>query len=186
MDDLRRWLDRISERKQLKIITGADWNLEIGGITQLNWKDRQNPALLFDEIQGYPPGHRVLTGSTSTPERMAITFGLAFRSERDLPKDFSQKLPEWLGRVSQYHPAVVKTGPVMQNVDSGAAVDLFKFPTPLWHVEDGGRYIGTGCCVITRSPDSEEINVGTYRIMLHDRNTLGLFMVPGRHGRIHC
>ena len=52
-------------------------------------------------------------------------------------------------------------------------------------VKDGGRYIGTGCSVVTRDFDSDWVNVGTYRMMVHDRNHVGLDMITGKHGRIH-
>ncbi len=73
-------------------------------------------------------------------------------------------------------PQEVKSAPVTENVVRGNQVDLFKLPAPRWHELDGGRYIGTGCCVIQKDPDSTWVNVGTYRIMLHDRNTTGIFM----------
>lgn len=186
LDDLRHWLDKVAHRKELKVIDGADSNLEIGAVTRLNWGNRQNPALLFDKIKGYPPGYRILTSSTSAPSRIALTFGLEYSDERHLFELFCRKLPEWLANREIFIPLVVNAGPVLQNVHSGNDVDLSLYPAPVWHEDDGGRYIGTGCAVITRSPDSGEINLGTYRIMLHDRNTLGLFMEPGRHGRIHC
>src|SRR5439155_653447 len=55
-----------------------------------------------------------------------------------------------------------------------------------WNLELGaGRYIGTGCSVVTRDFDSDWTNVGTYRVMVVDRNHVALDMVPGKHGRIH-
>jgi 4-hydroxy-3-polyprenylbenzoate decarboxylase len=59
-----------------------------------------------------------------------------------------------------------------------------KFPTPRWHEEDGGRYIGTGCMVIMEDPDGEWVNAGTYRVCVHDKNTLGIWISPGKHGRL--
>jgi UbiD family decarboxylase len=49
---------------------------------------------------------------------------------------------------------------------------------------DGGRYIGTGCSVVTRDFDSEWVNVGTYRVQVLDEKHVALDMVPGKHGRI--
>ena len=49
---------------------------------------------------------------------------------------------------------------------------------------DGGRYIGTGCSVVTKDFDSDWVNVGTYRVQLLDKNHVALDMVPGKHGRI--
>src|SRR5437867_1388287 len=59
------------------------------------------------------------------------------------------------------------------------------FPTPHWHELDGGRYIGTADCVITAEPEEGGwANVGIYRVQLHDKNTLGLYISPGHHARI--
>jgi len=41
---------------------------------------------------------------------------------------------------------------------------------------DGGRFMGTADMVITRDPQSGWVNVGTYRVQLHDANTLGLYI----------
>ncbi|MFC1962479.1 UbiD family decarboxylase domain-containing protein [Chloroflexota bacterium] len=38
--------------------------------------------------------------------------------------------------------------------------------------------------VITRDPDEGCVNLGTYRVMLHDKDTLGFYISPGHHGRI--
>ena len=59
------------------------------------------------------------------------------------------------------------------------------FPTPHWHELDGGRYIGTADCVITGEPEEGGwVNVGIYRVQVHDKNTLGLYVSPGHHARI--
>ena len=73
----------------------------------------------------------------------------------------------------------------MENVFTGDDVDVLKFPTPLWHEDDGGRYIGTGCFTVTKDTESDWLNVGTYRVMIHDRNHVGCYIDPGKHGRIH-
>ena len=80
-------------------------------------------------------------------------------------------------------PRVESDGPVFENVFKGADVDLLKFPTPLWHKEDGGRYIGTGCAIVTRDPDNGWVNLGCYRVMLHDGQHVGVYISPGKHGR---
>jgi UbiD family decarboxylase len=73
----------------------------------------------------------------------------------------------------------------MQNIWDKDEVDLLRFPTPKWHEEDGGRYIGTGHLVITKDPDTSEVNLGTYRVMLHDAKTVGVSIAPGKHGQLH-
>src|SRR5262252_9805620 len=69
--DLRAWLREIQALGELREVRGADWNLELGAISELNVKKDLPPALLFDEIKGYPKGFRVLTCSTSSPGRLS-------------------------------------------------------------------------------------------------------------------
>ncbi|MBI4333342.1 MAG: UbiD family decarboxylase [Chloroflexi bacterium] len=171
---------------ELKKVDGADWDLEIGAITMLSWARRDRPALLFDHIKGYPAGFRVLTGSTSTPNRVALTLHLPkVASTRELVTLLREKLNTWVDKHKEYSPKIVSRGPALENIQAGDKVNLLQFPIPKFHEEDGGRYIGTGDAVITRDPDTGEINVGTYRMQLFDEKTAGLFMVPGRHGRVH-
>src|SRR3954451_18886105 len=57
-DDLRGFLDRAEQLGQMKPLAGAHWDLEIGGITEIEAL-RKGPALLFDAVPGYPAGYRV-------------------------------------------------------------------------------------------------------------------------------
>ena len=52
--DLRAWLDEVRKLGELKDVHGADWNLELGALSELNVKKENNPALLFDRVAGYP------------------------------------------------------------------------------------------------------------------------------------
>src|SRR3712207_8072084 len=38
-------------------------------------------------------------------------------------------------------PTVVERGPVLENVQRGDAVDITRFPAPVWHRDDGGRFL---------------------------------------------
>ncbi len=184
--DLREWMTKVEQMNELKRVDGADWNLEIGAIGSLNVKRADCPALLFDNIKDYPSGYRLLTCSVSTPNRVAITMELPTGcTDLELLSILRQKLREWHKESYKYPPETVDTGPVMENIDSGKDVNMWKFPTPKWHELDGGRYIGTAHSVITRDPDTGEINLGTYRIMIHDEKTTALHISPGKHGRLH-
>ncbi|MBI4318658.1 MAG: UbiD family decarboxylase [Chloroflexi bacterium] len=185
-DDMHGWLGETDGFGDLSRIDGADWNLEIGAISSLNGRRTDGPALLFDNVKGYPAGYRVLTCSTATTNRIAHIFGLPRGlSDIEVVALLRRKLPKWNAEISKFAPVEVRTGPIMENVHSGADVDLFEFPAPMWHELDGGRFIGTGDAVITMDPDSGKINLGTYRIQLHDRNTVGLNIRMGGDGRIH-
>ena len=181
--DVREWIQKVGEMGELKVIEGADWNLEIGAISVLASKHKENsPALLFDKIKDYPAGYRILVGFFESLKRSALTTNLPLDITRE---GFIQAWRERLARPASIPPRTVSTGPVMQNVIKGDDIDLFKFPVPFWHERDGGRYIGTGHVVITRDPDEDWVNVGCYRVMVHDRNSMGMNISPGKHGRMH-
>ena len=78
---------------------------------------------------------------------------------------------------------LVKDGPCKENIRKGAEVDLLQFPVPFIHVGDGGRYIGTWHLTICKDLDSEWVNWGMYRHMLHNKNTIGLQAGPPTHVR---
>jgi len=181
--DLREFIQAVAARGELKVVNGADWNLEIGAISDLMAQAGDNkPLLLFDNIKGYPPGYRVATNLFATPGRTALGLGLdtetggvgLVRLLRDKIRDGITPLP----------PVEVKMCPVKENILSGDEVDLLKFPTPKWNELDGGRYIGTGSACVLRDPDEGWINVGTYRIQVQDRNTVTAMLVPAHHGGI--
>ncbi|MBM2832823.1 MAG: UbiD family decarboxylase, partial [Dehalococcoidia bacterium] len=95
------------------------------------------------------------------------------------------KLPKWEASLEKFKPKIVKTGPILENVLSGKDVDLLHFPVPLWHENDGGRYIGTGDAFITKDPDTGAVNLGAYRVMVCDRKTLTFHIQPTHHGMVH-
>jgi UbiD family decarboxylase len=184
--DLRPWLAEVEKLGELRHVKGADWNLELGAISELNVKKDAPPALLFDEIKGYPKGFRVLTCSTSSPARLSTILRLPIqKNHAGLVTVLRGKPAQWQAAAKDFPVEVVKSGPVLGNIQEGADVDVNVFPSPLWHELDGGRYIGTGCSVVTRDLDSDWVNVGTYRVQVLDGKHVALDMVPGKHGRIH-
>ena len=184
MADLRGWLDKTEKIGELKTVKGAHWDLEIGCISDLDYKVKPKPnVFLFDEIKGYPKGFRVLTNSTGTPGRACLTLKLPLtESVKEIIELIRQKEGEWESKKDNFPPEEVSSGPILENVDSGKAVNLFKFPVPKWHELDGGRYIGTGDAVITMDPDTREVNFGTYRVMIQDETSVGLYIFLGKHG----
>jgi len=182
--DLRAWLDTARKLGELQDVRGADAKLELGAISELNVKIAGAPALLFDDIKGYPKGFRVLTCSTSSPARLSSILRLPIqKTHKGLVEALRGKPAQWQKDASAFHPEIVSTGKILENIQK--TPDILKFPSPLWHELDGGRYIGTGCSVVTRDLDSDWVNVGTYRVQVHDRSHVGLDMVPGKHGRLH-
>jgi 4-hydroxy-3-polyprenylbenzoate decarboxylase len=179
--DLRDWIRKVEELGELKTLKKCDWNLEIGAITELVAHRDDGPAVLFDEIKDYPKGYRVLSNSLSSRKRLALTLDLP---EGETKMDFVRAWRERYKKIKPIPPKFVKKSPLFENVYKDKDVDLLKFPTPKWHDLDGGRYIGTGSIDITRDPDEGWVNWGTYRVMIHDKDSVGFYISPGKHGRI--
>jgi UbiD family decarboxylase len=184
-EDLRDWLKIVESMGELKRVNGADWNLEIGTMAELIYRERSGtiPALLFDRIKGYPEGFRILFGQHTSFSRLALAVGLPVDSTGlQLVRRFKEKL----STLRPIPPRIVKSGPVFENKMAGDDIDVLKFPAPKIHELDGGRFIGTGCIAVTRDPEDGWLNLGTYRAMVHDPKSVGLFMSSvGKHGRMH-
>ena len=167
--DLRAWIERIEALGELQHVSGAHWDLEIGTLSEINYRRKPSAALLFDSIVGYPRGYRVLTGAASNARRMAVTLGLdPDLDTAGLVQALRGKPLAWEAAAPQFEPEVVDKGPILENVVHGGDVDLTRFPAPLWHEHDGGRYIGTGVAVVTSDPDTGRINLGAYRMMIQE------------------
>jgi UbiD family decarboxylase len=183
MADLRTWLNEVDKLGQLMTVENVDWDLELSTLTEIiNERSKHRPALLFDRIKGYPPGYRVAANLLSSANRLALTMGM----EPELREfEFVQRWRRQVKTIQPIEPEKVKESPLFENVLKGDDIDLLKFPVPRWHELDGGRYIGTDDLVITRDPEEGWVNVGTYRIMIHGSDHMGLHMSPGKHGRVH-
>jgi 4-hydroxy-3-polyprenylbenzoate decarboxylase len=180
-DDLRDWLGAVEAKGDLKIVTGANWQTDIGQVVEVMCHDEGTPSVLFDEVEGSPKGFRLLVNwFTGTRKNLTLGFPENF-NKLDLSRAYHQHTKS----LEPIPHEIVPTGPILDNILEGDDIDVTKFPAPLWNPEDGGRYIGTGCFNITRDPESGWINCGTYRVMVHDEKRVGLYISPGKHGRIH-
>ncbi len=178
--DLRSLIEELDRQGELRRIADVDWNLDIGAVTEM-LALRDGPALLFDRIPGYPAGFRVLTNLINNPRRVGMLFGL--------PKETGgieivRALRQRMTNLTPVEPVEVRNAPFEEVSYAGADVNLFSLPAPLWHEHDGGRYLGTACAVVTRDRDAGWVNLGTYRVQVHDERTLGLYLEPAHHGNL--
>jgi len=179
--DLRTWLVAMEEANQLQKISGAEREEEIGGIVDVYQRRIGNKAVLFDDIPGYPKGYRILANVLTSVPRINITVGLpANTSEVELVAFWRRYMRE----MKSIPPRMVNRGPIQENIDSGDKVDLHRIPTPKWHEKDGGYFIGTGCMVLMKDPDSGWINYGAYRVQVQGRNVASVHCTKGKHGNL--
>src|SRR5947207_13464433 len=74
--DLRAWIAQLRAAGELQEINGADREREIGGIVDIYQRRIGNKAVLFDDVPGYPRGHRILANILTSVRRLNITPGL--------------------------------------------------------------------------------------------------------------
>jgi 4-hydroxy-3-polyprenylbenzoate decarboxylase len=172
MGDLRVFLERAEAAGELRKISRVDPHLEMGALFELSHEHLYPPVLLFENMKGCAPDHRVLSNVRVAKFVVGDISLEALKAYRRRPKEKKEPIP----------PRVVNTGPVFDNVIEGEAVNIRAFPNPKWHEDDGGDYVGTECLIITKDIESDWVNVGTYRVMVHDDKTLGIFIEPGKHG----
>jgi 4-hydroxy-3-polyprenylbenzoate decarboxylase len=178
--DLREFIATLQKMGQIKVVEGADSDLEIGAITEVATHLEERPAVLFDSIKGFPKGSRVLTNIISNSSRERLIFGVSQElSDREAVIHWKNKLKDY----KPISPRGVTQAPVKENVLLGEQVDLGKIPWLRWHDRDGGRYM-CATSVVTRDPDSGYINVGSYRFMLVNRNTIVAHIGSGHNGDV--
>jgi len=183
-DDLSSFVAACEKLGDLRVIEGASWDLEISALVEgVAEAVGDPPLLLFDRVEGYPAGRRIATLLFGSTPRLALALGLPTDATRpELVRLAARRFAE----IEPLAPIERADGSVLTHQYFGDDIDVLMFPALRSHPGDGGRYIGTGDTVINRDPDSGYVNSGTYRMQVHERNLLGLWMSPGQQGRQIC
>ncbi len=175
--DIREFIARLEKEGEVqRIEEEVDWNLEAGAMLRRS-TEQLLPAPFFQKVKDYPEGYRLFGATLAKYRRIAIAMDMA----PDTP--VKKLIEEYLKRKqSPIKPVLVNDGPCKENIHVGNEVDLLEFPVPMVHEGDGGRYIGTFHLTITKDLDSDWVNWGMYRHMLHNKNSIGIQLAtPARH-----
>jgi UbiD family decarboxylase len=164
--NMREYLDLLEENGLLAHVTGeVDLKHEIGALCTVGM-EKHGPGLVFENVKGYA-GKPLVSNIIYSVEQLAI----AFNTDPDPDKIYEIIVEGHKNRL----PSVVRdSGPCKEEKFFGEDVDLYEIPTPWWHELDGGQYLGTSAGVVDRDPDSGVLNMGTYRCMIVDKNTLAI------------
>src|SRR5579863_8828513 len=181
-DDLRQWLAHAERLGEVRHVSGASWQEDIGLAAEAILRAENGPCVVFDDIPGCPQGFRLLL-NVFAGQRRNMTLGFPDHLTKWELSDSYRRA--YLENPRTIPHAIVESGPIFENVMTGAAVDVTKFPAPIWHERDGGRYIGTGTYSITRDPEENWLNAGAYRAQVHDKKSVGVLMAAGHHGDLH-
>jgi 4-hydroxy-3-polyprenylbenzoate decarboxylase len=203
-DDLRDWiaaLDRAGELKKIRI--EADPILEITEITDRVSKNGGQasspgapggPALLFQELKGYP-GSQLLINQFGSARRMNLALEVnsldevadRIRQFMDVksPQGFLDKVKmlPMLAEMGKFFPKTVSGGPCKEVIKRDK-FSLLDFPILKCWPKDGGRFI-TLPCVVTRDPRTGKRNVGMYRMQIYDERTAGMHWQRQKVGAEH-
>lgn len=175
-DDLRAFIGKLEDTGEIvHIPMEVDWEYEIGAVTRrtLDVVGEANKALLFEKPKGY--NTPIIVNVVGSRKRFFMALDTS-------PENFHR---DWIERSKKtMKPKLVDGGPCKENICLGDKVNLLDFPIPLWNERDAGRYI-TSPCVITKDPETGDMNVGSYRMMVHDERSTSLNIAPFRHARMH-
>jgi UbiD family decarboxylase len=180
---LREFIAALDELGDLqRIDKEVDWSLEAGAVIRRSY-DLVAPAPLFTRLTGYQdsgfqlfgaPG--ALSASGHPLARIALAVGLdASASGQEIVAALAAARAKPGIPPVEVDPA---DAPCKQNIVTGDDIDLFAFPTPLIHGNDGGRYIQTYGMNIVKTPDGSWTNWSINRMMIADKDTLAC-LIPG-------
>src|SRR3989337_2282203 len=171
--DNREYIEALEKAGEVvRVAQEVDWDLEAGAIIRRSY-ELKLPAPFFQKIKGYPKGFGMFGGPLANFRRLAIAM--------DMPADSHPGaiLDEYHKRAQHpIKPVIVKDGPCKENVRIGDQVDLYELPAPMVHDGDGGRYISTWHFVLTKDMDSDWVNWGMYRQMIHNSRAMGGLFLP--------
>ncbi|MFH1775687.1 MAG: UbiD family decarboxylase [Chloroflexota bacterium] len=178
--DLREWIGHLEKEGEL-VRLKEEINLEpdVGAIGRAIC-DIEGPAVLAENIVGFTDTGRLATGLTATQQRIGMALGLA----KDAP--MKEQKRAWLTGYKRYpiKARMVKDAPCKENIVRGEGVNLFDFPIPRSNPHDAGPFLFK-TSVITKDPDSDWINSGTYRMQVLDRNKTTMYCNPHKHWGQH-
>jgi len=190
-EDLREFIERLEVEGELaKVRFEVDPILEMTEIVDRIVKGG-GKAILFENPKGYRIP--VFMNAFGTERRMKIALEVERFEEigerlleilRFKPESLFDGLKA-LGKVKElknFIPKKVKGGACKEVVMEKP--NLLKFPILKCWPKDGGRFI-TLPIVVTRDPETQELNIGMYRMQVFDERTTGMHWQIHKHGALH-
>ena len=193
--NLRAYLEALERRGELhRVRVPVSAELEIAEIADRVVK-AGGPALLFEQVMGkdFP----VAIGLFGTRARTAFALGVEDLDELARKVEALLALEPGKGGLSAllgllpklpllrgFFPRRVRQAPVQEVVLRGEAVDLRRLPVLKCWPLDGGPFL-TLPLVITKDPETGELNLGMYRMQVLDRRSTAMHWQWHKVGRRH-
>src|SRR6476646_1494523 len=184
--DLREYLSVLESVDDVQhIARRGSAVLEAAAITRWSTEQRR-PAPLFDNVEGVEPGFRLLGAAgalSSDPRHPLARVALSLGLSHDVT---ARELVEHLAAAHGKAPIPPKLisadeAPCKQNILLGEEATLDRFPIPLVHQDDGGRYVNTWGIIVASTPDRRWTNWSISRIMMIDGRHMTGMVLPQQH-----
>ena len=145
----------------------------IGAGTPVAPPTRIGPAMLFENVKGYPDV-RVLVGMLASRERTALLLG---STVEQLPFTLLRALDRRIAPMTVSFPE----GAPCQEVVHRAPLDIRSLlPAPTNTLFDAGPYFNLGL-LRAEDPETGETDVTIHRLCVQSSDRLTVYFVPGRH-----
>ena len=176
LESFLTFLEQSGRLRHVRAPVDKDWELAcIARWAMESTPEEEAYAILFETIKGhtvpvvvnlYAPHATYAAALGASPETVLEHWARALAEPRK--------------------PTVVASGPVQEVVETVGKVNLRAIPAPVWTPgRDAGPYL-SAANVITKDPESGVLNMGTYRVQIHDEKHAGLFFGSKKqHGAIH-
>ncbi|WP_461204971.1 menaquinone biosynthesis decarboxylase [Clostridium sp. DL1XJH146] len=187
--DLQKFIDDLKKKDLIyEIDAEVDSELEITEITDRVSK-KFGKALLFNNVKNSP--YPLVINAMGTYERLNLALGVENLDDiADEIVDFMDmanyatlvskiKSAPKLAKMAFIFPKKVKKAACQEVIEEP---DLDKLPILKCWPQDGGRYI-TLPLVITKDPDTNQQNMGMYRLQVYDKKTTGMHWHLHKDGR---
>ncbi len=175
--DLRSFLKRLEENAPdefVRVEREVDPVYEIPAVVRRLQADRRDPAVLFEHVKG--SRIRAITNVLGSTRLLAEAL-------ETTPDKLTQT---YIDREDKRHPVqILGQGPVQEITITGDDINLYDLPIVTNCEKDSGAFISGGVSTV-RDPETGIHNSGIYRMMVHDKKTLGMSYEKHTHiGRVH-
>jgi 4-hydroxy-3-polyprenylbenzoate decarboxylase len=120
-DDLREWLSQAERLGEVRIVRGANWQEDIGLAAEAVLRAENGPCVVFEDIDGCPPGFRLLMNMFAGTRRN-MTLGFPDHLTKwELSDAYRQA---FLTKPKNVPHEIVDDGPIFENILMGDDIDV--------------------------------------------------------------
>jgi 2,5-furandicarboxylate decarboxylase 1 len=176
--DLRGFIEFLEAEhpeQVIRISKEVDPKFGVSGILERLERDGRFPLVIFENVKGSKIP--LVANMHASFERLRLGLGMEQGGVREFVAECAAR------QAHPIDPVIVASAPVQEVVHTGAEVDVEELPICTYHEKDAGKYITAGLAVM-RDPETGINNVGVYRLMVHEKNLLGVQLSETADGHV--